>query len=444
MIRIVPMLVVLGHDGDNAFGGGYSYYMESVPGFTSQAVSRGYEPTTVPEYLADHAVPLNDVVHVEDGAWVNADGDFGDPDFPNWLWPLHSSSGQIDIDNGWAIDAHNWAVITAATNRVVTAEAIGSAPNLAAIQDPRLHSPGLIDLAWHFLLGSLNSGYMYYGTTLDMEQKPVVACNEATDYADQIIAGGGDPVGPTIWSPQQWPHNPGATGYGPLHGYTQVQNPRDFRVWTFISDVSGVQSATLNYRLDLDGANPLSSFQNETYSGGAEVSAWRSRAMTRRVFPAGNPYGYGDIVFEELPSYIAQQYTYHLNDSEVTDAGGVLLDYYVEATDSLGNVSRSEIFHTYVGTGQGNGGGGDRVRWDPDTLHGGDQVTIYYNADLGTLPQGASPLYIHIGHSGWQGVVNPNPVMIHDTAEVWHYTYAIPMSATSVDFSLHGQSWELG
>lgn len=28
-----PMLIVLGHDGDNAFGGGYSYYMESVTNF---------------------------------------------------------------------------------------------------------------------------------------------------------------------------------------------------------------------------------------------------------------------------------------------------------------------------------------------------------------------------------------------------------------------------
>jgi hypothetical protein len=30
----------------------------------------------------------------------------------------------------------------------------------------------------------------------------------------------------------------------------------------------------------------------------------------------------------------------------------VLVDYYVEAVDSAGNVAKSDIFHVYVGTGQ--------------------------------------------------------------------------------------------
>jgi hypothetical protein len=84
------MLITLGHDGDNAFGGGYSYYMESVPAIHQSSCharlrtnhrSRVSQPITLP--------PQNDIVHVEDGAWINADGDFGDPDFPNWMWPPH-------------------------------------------------------------------------------------------------------------------------------------------------------------------------------------------------------------------------------------------------------------------------------------------------------------------------------------------------------------------
>ena len=42
-----PMLVVFAHDGDNDFGGGYTYYTQCVPQFVNEAVSKGYTPTTV-------------------------------------------------------------------------------------------------------------------------------------------------------------------------------------------------------------------------------------------------------------------------------------------------------------------------------------------------------------------------------------------------------------
>lgn len=428
-----PMIVVLGHDGDNAFGGGYSYYRESVPGFTADAVAAGYEPTTVPEYLADHAPDVSDIVHMEDGAWVNADGDFGSPDFINWNWPPYDASGQFDIPGGWALDVRNWAVITAATNRVLTAEAIAGGSSVGSIQDPRTNPPDPIDLAWHFLLGSLNSGYMYYGSSLDMEIKQTVACNEAVSYADPIISGGNDVTPPTIWAVQQHPHNPGGIGFGSLWSYIQTPQPRDFYIWSFIYDVSGIDSATLYYRLDGDGVNPLTSIQNETFAGGGEVTAWRARSMTRRDFPAENVYNDPGIYFEEMPDYIAAQFYYHLTDSEVTDSGGVLVDYYIEAVDSLGFTARSDIYHTFVGTGSTSGG--DRVWWEPESPEGGEDLTIYYDAASGPLPPGTDPVYIHIGHSGWTNVISPDPAMTWDAGEeAWRYVYAIPSSATSVDF----------
>jgi hypothetical protein len=85
-----PMLVLLAHDGDNAWSGGYSYWNENVTSFSHAAAGQGYEPSTVAEYLADHPLDSSDVVHVEDGGWVNADGDFGSPQFINWNWPLHN------------------------------------------------------------------------------------------------------------------------------------------------------------------------------------------------------------------------------------------------------------------------------------------------------------------------------------------------------------------
>lgn len=352
-----PMLIVLAHDGDNAYGGGYSYYMESVHQFCNDAAAAGYVPTVVQQYLAEHPVAESDIVHVEDGSWVNADGDFGSPDFINWNWPLFNQSGQFDIASGWAEDERNWAVITAAQNRVETAEQIAGGVNIAQVQNPD-GSATNAELAWHFFLPSLTSGYMYYGTALDMEVKPTIACNNAIEKANLVIGGGWqDQTPPTIWIPQQLPHNPGGIGFGSLWGYQVVEHARDFWVWTFVSDVSGVAQVTFHYRIDNDGLNPLASNQNETFAGGSEVGPWVSLPMQVRDFPAGNVYNNPDINFFEMPVDIADEYYIHVQEPAIVDEGGVLVDYYVEAEDTKGFVKRSPILHTFIGTGDGGGSG---------------------------------------------------------------------------------------
>jgi hypothetical protein len=351
-----PMLIVLAHDGDNAYGGGYSYYMESVHQFCNASAAAGYKPTVVDQYLAEHPVADSDVVYVEDGSWVNADGDFGSPDFINWNWPLFNQSGQFDIANGWAEDERNWAVITAAQNRVQTAEQIAGGVNIAQVRKPT-GSATNAELAWHFFLPSLTSCYMYYGTSLDMEVKPTIACNNAIEKANLVIGDATqDQTPPTIWIPQQLPHNPGGIGFGSLWGYQMAEHSRDFWVWTFVSDVSGVAEVTFHYRIDLDGVNPLASNQNEIFAGGSEVGPWISRPMQVRNFPAGNVYNNPDINFFEMPIEIADQYYIHVTEPAIVDEGGVLVDYYVQAVDTKGFVKRSPILHTYVGTGGGNPG----------------------------------------------------------------------------------------
>ena len=135
-----------------------------------------------------------------------------------------------------------------------------------------------------------------------------------------------------------------------------------------------------------------------------------------------------------MPTYIADEYFYHLQESEVVDTGGVLVDYYLEAIDSLGNISRSDIYHTFVGTGQGTTPG-DHVTWTPQNPQAGQTLTISYSMTGSPLPAGTNPVYIHVGHSGWQGVISPDPQMtFNSTEEVWKYTYAIPSGATMVDF----------
>ena len=102
--------------------GGSSYYNEAVTSFTHAAANAGYKPTTIQEFLKDNPVPANDIAHIEDGAWVNAENDWGHPQFINWLWPLYSKADYRFNPEGWTEDARNWAVITATENYVTMAE----------------------------------------------------------------------------------------------------------------------------------------------------------------------------------------------------------------------------------------------------------------------------------------------------------------------------------
>ncbi|MEM7147694.1 MAG: hypothetical protein AAF591_21500 [Verrucomicrobiota bacterium] len=376
-----PCLVLMAHDGDNAWGGGASYYQESVPNLMNEAASKGYSPTTIQQFLNDHPVPAGDIVHVEDGAWVNAANDWGHPQFINWLWPpvrppsdpAYDSNDPrtwYDPVNGWASDYRNWAVIIAATNHVETAENL---LGVAAwkIQEPYQkdgtdNNPNAAEQGWHFLLGALDSGFMYYGVSLDDEVKQTLACNIAVDKVaatvTPVIETSSDTVPPTVFKPQRWPHNPGGMGWGPLTGYRAVgfegNDPydSDFHIWTLVHDVSGIQSVTLKVRLDNDGVNSLATNDNETYAGGAEVGPWQDLPMTGRAIPTGNVYNDNEINYFLAPTAIADHYY-----AAVDGYRNQLLDYYVEAVDSQGNTHRSEIQHVYVeddGTPGSNPGGG--------------------------------------------------------------------------------------
>jgi hypothetical protein len=132
---------------------------------------------------------------------------------------------------------------------------------------------------------------------------------------------------------------------------------------------------------------------------------------------------------DPLPIYRARYY-----QAQITGQEEVLLDYYVEATDSLGNLTRSIINHVYVGLA-GSSPGDTVAYWHPQEPEAGDTLAIYYDPVAGALPDGTDPVYIHIGHSGWQEIITPDPAMTYrPTIEYWKYTYNIPVGATNVDF----------
>lgn len=392
-----PSMVLLAHDGDNAWGGGYDYYANSVPGFANQAAAQGYVPTTIEQFLSDHPVPENEVVHVEDGAWVNAANDWGHPQFINWLWPMYTSNYEFDTD-GWTEDARNWAVLVAAENRVQMAEDLEGNVTIEKIVHPDATSSEA-ERAWHYLLPAYNSGYMYYGSSLDMEVKQSLACNHACEFADMVIDAhpGVDNTPPTVFIPQRYPYNPGGTGFGPTYAYQQHQNQSDFFVWTFAYDVSGIASAILKYRIDNDGENPINDNANETYAGGNGVGNWQNINMTYRNFPTGNVTNNPDIDFFILPDYIAGEYY-----AEIQDISESLVDYYVEATDAEGNVFKTPIQHVYVGpsnSGGGGGGGQNGVFWEPENPNLNDVITI---AQTETSETGKLHWGVSTGGNSWQ------------------------------------------
>jgi hypothetical protein len=199
-------------------------------------------------------------------------------------------------------------------------------------------------------------------------------------------------------------------------------------VWTFAYDVSGVSSAVLKWRVDSDGVRSLSNTENETYAGGPGVGAWQSITMTQRAFPAGNVFNQGDLNLFELPQYIADQYT-----ARITGQSNKLIDYYVEMTDSRGNITKSPIHHVWVGDGQGSGGNPTDpvVAIAPATPVAGQQVSITYNPASRSLA-GASNVCLYWGVNQWSPVVSSSTPMTLVNNK-WTTTITLPSNATQLD-----------
>ncbi len=438
-----PALVMCAHDGDNAWSGGYSYYMEWVRNFADQASSRGYEPTSVEQFLHEFPPSPNDVVHIEDGGWVYADSDFGSPIFINWHWPpSYSTSGGnvVDPSLGTSDKADNWRVIIATENRVKTAQQIaGVTPSIDQVRDPGSFSttPNAVELGWHYYLGSLDSGFVYYGCHDDECQRAVVAQSNATRNVNGILAGNpsGDTTAPTLFPPQRHPWNPGGTNFGAQYSYKlTIATNSDFWVWTYAYDVSGVSNVTLLFRIN--GTNPPTSDQFKTYAGGALTGPWLVSNMSARVVAP---------VIGVTPQYIADYYY-----AKVRGVTNSYVDYYVTATDNRGSSYKSPIQHVWVGTGQGGGSGGSpdgcsgRTCVSPAQPVAGAPVTVLFTPAGGPLA-GAGTVNIHLGWNNWNPVVSPDAAMTFNSASNrWEYTVTVPANATQLDcvFNNGGSTWD--
>ena len=435
-----PAIVLLAHDGDNAWSGGYSYYMEWVNNLAGQAVADGYEPSTVEQFLAENPPDTNDVVHVEDGGWVFADGDFGSPMFINWHWPPgYTSNGAnaVDPSLGTSDKADNWRVILATENRVKTAQQIsGITPNLDQVRDPGSFSgtPNGVELGWHYYLASLDSGFVYYGCHDDECQRAAVAQSNACRNVDTILNSNpvADTTPPTVFIPQRHPWNPGGTNFGVQYGYkVTIEQNSDFWIWTYAYDVSGITNVSLLLRVN--GTNPPTSDQFKTYAGGPLAGAWQTANMVKRVVTS---------VIGVTPQYIADYYY-----TQVSGISNAFVDYYVSATDTRGNTNKSPIQHVWVGAGSGGssgGGGGGPVSVSPAPPVAGNSVTIQY-AVAGRNLASANPVYLHLGWNNWNPVVSPDVATTFNSASNWwQCTVTVPNTATNLNcvFNNGSGTWD--
>jgi hypothetical protein len=375
-----PVLVMPATDGDNAWGGGFSSWMEATPQLFNDSRNAGYTLTTVQDLVNQIPPPSGEYVHLEDGAWIFPESDYGAPYFLKWVEPplkqgsLTAYPGtMVDLETpGFALKFWSWAPVITGANWCETAEQIwrdeGGTVEPEKIQAPydwngngSSANPNDIELAWHIYLAGLDSGFNYYGGLgNDDEVKPSLATRRAIEKISGYVKTrlNNDRTPPSVFKPQRFPWNPGGYTFGWFNstpGETDYlkKMPSQFYVWTHAYDVSGIASVNLKVRLDADGLNPLSNNQNETYAGGPEVGAWLTIPMTKRVLPrtkdelnaaANNP----QIDYFITPPELADYYFAKITDIAVPGFRGKLFDYYIEATDARGNVSKSDIQHVFV------------------------------------------------------------------------------------------------
>ncbi len=485
----VPVIVIPSTDGDNAWGGGSSSWNEATPQLFGSSASAGYTPSAPQDFVNAAKAGVTTDSHIEDGAWIFPEMCYGSPNFLKWIEPpvatvanrgitTHPGT-QVDMETpGFALKFFSYAPLMAGANWLETAEQVlreenggNDMVNEWKIASPydwdgTWTNPNDVELAWHIYLKGLDSGFNYYGGLgNDDEVKPALATKNAIEKLQGFMTPARkakDKVGPTVLKPQRFPYNPGWYTFGWFNNEPHINNnnflkkmPSWFYIWTHAYDINGITNIQVKVRIDNDGTNPLNSNQNETYAGGSEVGAWVSINMTKRVLPktrtalntaAANgqiDYFVFDPAFWANP-VIADYYFAKIDDASLPNFRDKLIDYYIEATDSLGNVHKSEIQHVWVA----NDGltPSSSVTFSPSPRDC-EPITVTYSAANGPL-EGLSPVTMQISFnngSAWSPYA-----MTNTSPNVWSYTISAPdnapsaivwfQSGTNID-SRSGQNW---
>jgi hypothetical protein len=489
----VPVIVIPATDGDNAWGGGSSSWNEATPQLFNSSAAAGYKPSAPQDFVNAAKAGVTTETHIEDGAWIFPEMCYGSPNFLKWIEPpvatvanrgktTHPGT-QVDMETpGFALKFFSYAPLMAGANWLETAEQVLSEENGGNDMvnewkvahpynwDGSWTSPNDVELAWHIYLKGLDSGFNYYGGLgNDDEVKPALATKNAIEKLQNFMTAARkakDKVGPTVLKPQRFPYNPGWYTFGWFNNEPHINNsnflkkmPSWFYIWTHAYDLNGIPDGNvkLKVRIDNDGTNPLGSNQNETYAGGSEVGNWVTINMTKRVLPktrtalntaAANgqiDYFVFDPAFWANP-VIADYYFAKVDDTSLPNFRDKLLDYYIESTDALGNVSKSEIQHVWVANDGLTPSSGVQFSANPSDC---EPITVTYTATNGPL-EGLSPVTMQISFDG--GTSWAPYAMSSTSANVWTYTISAPNNAPSATVwfqsgstidSRNGQNWSV-
>ena len=451
-----PVIVMPASDGDNAWGGGFSSWMEATPQFFNESGAAGYRQST-PQDFVNAAGAAADTVHIEDGAWIFPEMDYGSPYFLKWIEPPVNAANlaacypgtKIDMETpGFALKFWSWAPVMSGANWCETAEQMladqGTNVEPWKVQciydwDGSYTFPNFVERAWHVYLGGLDSGFNYYGGLgNDDEVKQSLASARAIALLQNYVTNrlAQDRTPPTVLKPQRFPYNPGWYTFGwfnsiPSDDRFLKKMGSEFYIWTHAYDVSGITSIVVKVRLDNDGVNSMANNQNETYAGGADVGSWYSVPMTKRVLPntrsalnaaASN----GQIDYFITAPYIADYYFARITDGGVPGFRGKLLDYYIEAVDVRGNTNRTDIQQVFV-EDDGGGGAVSSASFSSDPRDCAP-LAVTFSATGGTL-QGVSPVYQQISFDS--GTNWTRHLMTSLGNDLWVYTNTVPDNAPS-------------
>jgi hypothetical protein len=132
----------------------------------------------VQDFVNQHAAAA-ETVHIEDGAWIFPESDYGSPNFLKWIEPPLAATPATRYAAPWRTGNPGFALkfwaglpLMAGANWCETAEQIlrdeGGDVQAWKIQAPydwdgTWTSPNDVELAWHIYLHGLDSGFNYYG-----------------------------------------------------------------------------------------------------------------------------------------------------------------------------------------------------------------------------------------------------------------------------------------
>ncbi|WP_035477345.1 PKD domain-containing protein [Aliagarivorans taiwanensis] len=429
---------VIAHDGDNSSGragdGGTWANSGNVTYADGAVTGMGVE-----EYLRAYPIPDDDVVHVQDGSWIDTRDSSADPTWYHWHIPMGVWAGQmsdfnsahasdyvatrqhmVSLELGYHYLERNFALLQAAENYAKTAEQIWLDDNPNHWQpttqmDHEITYPGNqlnpwmmsypvkgdannnyagganpAELGWYFLIAAIDSGFGYYDENVDDGVKPTISFNQSLYFSEPYVEQnkGKDRTGPSVWWPQRYPYNPGSANKSKAEGWAEIYADTTFAIYTYAFDASGISDIQVKIR---PHTNKWADATDKTYKlydpaahasdpnvDPSRVGEWSSFPLTERdLTPDINGVSWqaaSTETFEVVPAdKIGNMYYAYFDQYQEQ-----LLDYYIEATDAKGNVTRSAIQQVYVGAGRYRNEGGLTVEDVNGNIEG---EYVFFTAD---------------------------------------------------------------